>query len=549
MTEFIKRWRALLSLLCCGLMLLTGCGAPQVESVEQLREQPQGWNEDELREKEPQGQSLEQPQTTQEPDIDHLLWERDSEYVLEQVARQEEALDAYKMLLDRLAGERDAVPFTLIYLDGDSVPELAVINVHLAEIYTYDHGEAVLVGNYGITPEGTTAYREKEGIIFSEYRSSGGVLRVHQVNGTEDRVLQTFKWGWYDKDGRESDFPVYEIDDAEVSQAHYDEKLREWGEGAAYKALREDTCVLMQKDMNINEILRNRLQTLILTQYETLKRNVLIKSGLEKDAILYMDYDDFDGDGVYEAFVFCGKSYDNYGVTGYSGAFWFAGADSCVCLPDRYGYRKIDGQMVFEVLGHRQKYLYYDSDYSVTADISGIWTVENGEPVEVSLPQSGQVVYRGRPFEFELWVDGYNNYYALPTEEQKRSEDWEPGDMWFGHTWRPYFYHYHREEGDDGIGELVKDEGEDISGEELERLCGFDLAGEVEAEGYEVTAIVRWKPSDIVTVNYTIPADEEDAFSVITYENIIWDCTAGDYWRREERGVTSWKNAGVGGSI
>ncbi len=71
----------------------------------------------------------------------------------------------------------------------------------------------------------------------------------------------------------------------------------------------------------------------------------------------------------------------------------------------------------------------------------------------------------------------------------------------------------------------------------------------MEAKGYEVTAIVRWSSSDIVTVNYTIPADEEGPVPCLTYENIIWDCQKKDYWRKDQRGVTSWENAGVGGSI
>lgn len=64
-----------------------------------------------------------------------------------------------------------------------------------------------------------------------------------------------------------------------------------------------------------------------------------------------------------------------------------------------------------------------------------------------------------------------------------------------------------------------------------------------------MTAIVRWQPSDIVTINYAIPPDEDSPLHEITYENIIWDCKAKDYWRSEEWGVTSWENAGVGGSI
>lgn len=466
------------------------------------------------------------------------LWERDSRSVLDLVARQEEVLDAYGLLLRELANERKTVPFTLLYLDGDDIPELAVINVYEAEIYTCERGKAVLVGNYGISPEGTTVYREKEGIIFSDYRSSGTVLHIHQVNAAEDTVLQEFMSGWRYADGREDDVPIslYEIDDKEVSEAQYDKALQEWKDNAANKILRENTCTLLQKDMDTKETLREQLQTLILTQYDTLKRNALLKSGMREDSLLYMDYDDFDGDGSYEAFMFFGEKGDGaFGSVEYSGDYWFAGADCCVCLSDssiKESYRMIDGQMIFETADHRQKYLYCHSATVLTANLSRVWTVENGEPVRVHLPQIGEVENgpKHHQWGFVLWADGYDHYYE--------PED----DLWTGHTWRPYFYHYERNPGETEIGELKPDVGEYISREELRELCGFDLAGEVEAEGYEVTEIVRWKPSDIVTVNYTIPINES---GIITYENIVWDCVAQDYWEKED----CWQNAGYGGSI
>lgn len=476
------------------------------------------------------------PALTQQ--IDSLLWIRDSQPVLEQVARQEEVLDAYGRLLRDLANERESVSFTLLYLDGDDIPELAVINVYKAEIYTCERDEAVLVGNYGISPEGTTVYREKEGIIFSDYRSSGTVLHIHQVNAAVDTVLQEFMSGWRYADGREDDVPIplYEIDDKEVSEAQYDEALQEWKDNAANKILREDACTLLQKDTDAKEAMQEQLQTLILTQYDTLKRNALIKSGMGEDSLLHMDYDDFDGDGRYEAFMFFGEKGEGaFGSVEYSGEYWFAGADSCVCLSDspiKESYRMIDGQMIFEKADHRQKYLYCHSAVVLTANLSRVWTVENGEPVQVHLPQIGEVENgpKHHQWGFVLWADGYDHYY-------------EPADdLWTGHTWRPYFYHYERKLGETGAGELKPDVGEHISREELQELCGFDLVGEVEAEGYEVTEIVRWKPSDIVTVNYTIPMNES---GIITYENIVWDCVAQDYWEKED----SWQNAGYGGSI
>lgn len=461
--------------------------------------------------------------------IEQLMWKRDSGPVLEQIVRQEKVLSAYEKVLDELSQKwGDTGRFALIYLDGDDIPELAFIEgyAHIApvNIYTYDQGEAVFVGYYG--SEAVTAYWEKEGIIYNWYMSNGGVFGVHQVAGTEDTSLQVFNWEW-DCLEDEGDIKTCYVDGLKVSEEYYKEAMQKWRDNASEKVLRLDTCTPI-KDVDIKEALGEALQTLILSQCDTLKRNLLLKAGVEEDAILLMDYDDYDGDGTYEAFAFVGESQEYSGAIDYSGHFWFVGADRCMQLPNRHGdgFRMIDGLML---LGHSQKYLYYHSNFCITANISGIWTVENGKPVEVCLPQSGGVVYRGDPYGFELWVDSYNNYYH-PKD-----------DLWSGHTWRPYFYHYSLK-----AGRLEPDESENLSAEELKKLCGFDLAAEVEAEGYEVTAIVMWKPSRIVTINYTIPANE---YGTITYENIIWDCQAKDYWRREERGVTSWRNAGEGGSI
>ena len=451
--------------------------------------------------------------------------EADSEPVVEQIARQVEVLAAYEVFLTEQTFV-DTDGFTLIYLDQDDIPELVVIRdwrfVPLAtvDIYTYDQGETVSVGTY--ERHGPTVYCEKEGIIIDSnnyMEACKWVDNIHQVVGKEDTLVQTFQEQYG------GDETIYTVDGKEVPEEQYEESRENWYYGCV-KSLAYDQCTPIEK-WKIRELLRDELQTLITTQYDTLKRNVLIKAGVEEDDILLMDYADYDDDGLYEAFVFCGESIDVLGETKYRGDFWFVGADRCIRLPEQFGcadYRKIDGHMSFNTgQKHDQRYLYYESDDYV----SGIWTLY-GDPVAVKLPQSGQVVYRGDYWGFELWVDGDNHYYAPDRE------------LWTGHTCIPYFYHY------SGEYALWPDEGEELSRDELAELCGFDLAGEVEEEGYEVTAIVRWQPSDIVTINYTIPIDE-DGF--ISYENIIWDCRTKDYWRSEERGVTSWRDAGVGGSI
>lgn len=460
--------------------------------------------------------------------IENLLWKRDSELVLKQVSRQAQTLNAYAAALADIKGE---ARFSLIYLDDDDTPELVVFDgdshIDGASLYVCEQGEAVYVGRYG--EWGTAIYQAGKGIIFHDYEHGGhGIGSVHQIDGTEDILLQEFQFQQLElEDDLEEVSYSYWVDGREVSEKEYDDARKKWYD-ESHQVIHYDACTPI-KCTDIYAALEQELQTLILTQYDVIKQNLLIKSGMSEESILMMNYDDYDRDGRYEAFVFCGESYEELGNQLYDGALWFVGEKQCTLL--RKGcYRMIDGQMK---LGPGQKYLYLYSDEVFTANISDLWTVENGEPVESEFSRMGMVISReGYRDIFEIVIDSYDNYYH-PADE-----------LWTGHTYKPYFYYY-----DWSTRQIREDESEILSSEELEQLCGFDLAAEVEAEDYIVTDIIKWKYSNIVAVNYTIPAAKEDPYLSITYENIIWDCNTNDYWRSAERGVTSWRNAGEGGSF
>lgn len=51
-----------------------------------------------------------------------------------------------------------------------------------------------------------------------------------------------------------------------------------------------------------------------------------------------------------------------------------------------------------------------------------------------------------------------------------------------------------------------------------------------------------------INYHYIMPQDEDESPETYIYKNVIWDNRAGDYWRKDERGVTSWENAGEWGS-
>ena len=193
-------------------------------------------------------------------------------------------------------------------------------------------------------------------------------------------------------------------------------------------------------------------------------------------------------------------------------------------LEDENVYRYIDG--ITE--GSGPTYIYFVSNEYFTHNLSSVWTVKEGEAVESAISGIGEVKCDRRN-ELEIWIDAYDMV-----------SDGKEGER-YGHTCKPYFYRYSW--ADD---EFVRYESREISKEWLKHLCGFDLGTEIEAEGYEILSILEQK-NGIVVVNYAMPSSE-GGFSGITYDNVFWDCAAGDYWKKDERGVTSWKDAGFGGT-
>ena len=482
--------------------------------------------------------------------VNALLLNRESPRLIEMAAEQSEVLEGYGKFLTEYeskqkgsnssnngggnrdssnsgGGNREEVPgFALIYLDGDDVPELLVIEgwAHASgvSVYTYEEGAVVSVGVYG--QYGAMGYREKEGIIFDDYDTGCSSIysSVYQIDGSKETLLQSYSERYGLPEGAEELQYTYTVDGKEASAEQYGKVCEKWSE-TDYRVIDYGMCRTLT-DGDIQSALAEELENLILTQEEVLKQNVLILEGAQDGSILLLDYDDYDRDGKCEVFMLCGDRSDEYGEDIYRGRLYFAGADCCTLLR-RQDYRMIDGKMK---LGPDRKYLFFHTDFCFTANISELWTVEDGKPVESEFSQLGQIVYRGGN-EFEIWMDEYDNFYETDVK------------MWTGHTYKPYFYYY-----DYNSDRIKAYDGEIISGDKFAELSGTNLIEEIEAEGYTVETIIRWE-NDIIAINYRI--DEEEEFGVITYENVIWDNRVKDFWQKDMRGVTSWQNAGEGGSF
>lgn len=401
-------------------------------------------------------------------------------------------LEGYRAFLTEYAAEQreegreETAAFALIYLDGDDVPELVVMdgNAHLCDtfVYRFEEGSTVPVGTYG--QYGTLFYREKEGIVFDSYDSFGETYDyIYQIEGSQEKLLQSLSERDLTEDG-ELTGNIFTVDGEEVSWEQYREVYETWY-GAEEQKVEYDLCRKLA-DGDIREGLKKELENLILKPEEMLKQEILAKVKKPEESILLFDYDDYDGDGGFEAFAIVGRVFNSYGDVYYSGTLYFAGADGCITkLDESFGiYRMINGKMAFPT---GRKYLYFYTDLVFTANDTELWT---------------------------------------------------------GHTYKPYFWYY-----DSDADQIRKYGGKSISKEDFAELSGTNIPEEIEAEGYTVGEIIRWD-NDIVTINYyyEILWDDGEPSGSIHYNNVIWDNNVKDFWRKEAMYVTSWRDAGVGGS-
>lgn len=386
---------------------------------------------------------------------------------------QSEVLEGYAVFLTEYAlqgkgsGNEETAEWTpafaLIYLDGDDVPELVMSGGYEypwgVSVYTFIEGKTIFIGTYGQNAE--LHYREKEGILFDDHERFGNLYSdVYQIEGGRRTLLQSLNEGeclpGYESAAEKGERQyTYTVDGEEVSEEEYRAAYDKWNE-PKYKVISYDMCRKIT-DGDIRKHLMQELETLVLSKEEALKQDVLTAAEAQEDAVLLWDYDDYDGDGKYEAFTLCGNTYDDFGVEKYKGTLYFEGADGSVsALSDRpVLYRMIDGKMDFGPIKH----LFFYLDYNFTANIS------------------------------EIWVDAYDHFC-----EKNGFED--GSDMWTGHTWKPYFYHYN-----EGENRLEAYAGEEITAEMFQELSGTNIIEEIEADGHTVGEIIHWG-NDIVTINY-----------------------------------------------
>ncbi len=243
--------------------------------------------------------------------------------------------------------------------------------------------------------------------------------------------------------------------------------------------------------------------------------------------------DDFDCDGVVEAFVFIGGEIDE-DWSACEGSLWFVSGENCENVHE-YGSILVTDDKIIERYDVSDKSFVAVNDSYATSNVTYLFYVKDGKCKESSV--SG----RGAFFK-PTYVDDYcvsvSAYDAFCDYEAGKEEE----GMFTGHTWKNYYFFY-----DEATGDFAEYKGTPMTESELEEACGFDLAGEIQAEGYQFDNAIK-RTNGIINVNYSKKTVDADGNGSIEYKNATFNETNHQFIDVWGDGDGSWQGSDFGGT-
>jgi len=231
-----------------------------------------------------------------------------------------------------------------------------------------------------------------------------------------------------------------------------------------------------------------------------LREKLITEGNLNDDRILLFRQEDFDDDGINEAFALVmwddAKEYDDEEAI--EGDVWFVSPKECQKLltSEGMGIGKTDRIFKFG----NKRYELFDDTYA-TGSLTYAWYVDGGEVKDAPFSKIGTVITDVRDEDSFAILD--SSYDALYDPEV---------DGTMGHTWKQYYFFY--DENNDKICEYG---GKDIDRSTAKDLCGMDLVGDCLPSGDKLTSLF-YKGNGLVAMNYE---HEEEGY--INYYHLLYD--------------------------
>lgn len=241
---------------------------------------------------------------------------------------------------------------------------------------------------------------------------------------------------------------------------------------------------------------------------------------------------DFDGDGTREAFVFIGGDIDEEWST-CQGQLYYV-TDNGKEMLKNSDFVVNDGKIIETFPMTDKTFIAVEEAYT-TSSVSFLYYVENGECKDSYLSGIGG-----------FYKPDFVDDYAISLSCYDMSFDYEEGKedegMYMGHTWKPYYFYY-----DEATGRFEEYVGKEISEEELNAACGFDLAGEIKAAGNQIDGILR-RDNGIINVNYSYKTEYEGGSVSIQYSNVTFNEKTKEFVNVWGDGENTWENSSFGGT-
>jgi len=237
---------------------------------------------------------------------------------------------------------------------------------------------------------------------------------------------------------------------------------------------------------------------------DALKADFMEKTGKKDEDIVTFYEDDFDHDGIKEAFVIVGEAVEDYGdYKVIDGNVWFIGSKECKKICETMGMGFSDAIRDMK-LGDTD-YLLFDEIF-VTALLTDVWYVSEGRACEASFSKVGQVMegLEGDPDRFRIVDSSYDALYETAD------------DIWMGHTWKSYYFFYDSED-----GKIHEYGGTEIDDATAEYWCGRDIVEEFLPKGDKINSLFC-RGNSLIVMNYE---HEEDG--CINYYHYIYDFNKG----------------------
>lgn len=215
---------------------------------------------------------------------------------------------------------------------------------------------------------------------------------------------------------------------------------------------------------------------------------LLDESDADEEDVALFEQDDFDGDGVEEAFAIIGEISDEFeDIQLVDGEIWFAGSKGWEKLRDNSGMGFEASDRIMEM--GSTDYVMFNDVYA-TGILTYVWYVNEGEAVETPFSGLGEVIDDSADEgQFSIMDSKYDAFFNPETSSS------------MGHTWKRYYFFY--DESDKQIHEYA---GTEIDEETAAYWCGSDIVKELIPARDQITDITC-RGNSLVAINYEHIAD------------------------------------------